>query len=137
MNLNCLLGRLLLLIPFVGLFSGCSDLDSDRDVVIAAMVKQGMAKRADILKSSDEYSDYKIYRDGIKYGVICEYVIADGGTIDRSQLTPDIVKRRLVGSASPDPTVTRLLRLGIYMQLIYKDSDGNVICDVTISKADL
>lgn len=140
MNGGCLRGQLLVLIAVFGFVStsGCPNPEAKKDRYIADMIKGGLSVRTKLLNSpTNVFSDYKVYRDGDKDGVVFEYIFAAGTIIDRTKLAADLVKQEMISKFSADPNAKQAVSMGIYMRFIYKTSDGTVICDVTVTPADL
>ncbi len=140
MNGRCQRGRSLFFLAVFGLvgISGCPSPEAKKDAYIADMIKGGLSVRSELLNSANNvFSDYKVYRDGNKDGVVFEYIFAAGTIIDRTKLAPDLVKQEMISKFSADPNAKQAVSMGIYMRFIYKTSDGTVICDVTVTPADL
>jgi hypothetical protein len=140
MNDRRLPNPLLFLAAVFGLISisGCPGPEAKKDAFIAEMIKGGLSARSSLLNSAGSvFSDYKVYRDGDKDGVVFEYIFAADTIIDRAKLAPDFVKGEMISRLSADPKSREAVSKGVYVRFLYKSFDGEVICDVTIKPEDL
>ncbi len=138
MNGKSLSSLSLFLVVMFGFVSGCSKREPSKEAIIAATVKGAMASRDKVLSSfGGMYSDFKSYPVDNGNGVVHEYVFAADAIIDRSKYTADFLKEKMKRTLSSNSLARRAFEMGIDLRLIFKSYDGDIICDVTITAADL
>lgn len=129
--------RFLFLSAILVLVSGCSDPQAQKDAVIKGMIKGGSSVRSQVLNdSAGILSDMKVYRDGDKDGVVFEYVYAKGVDVDRSKLSSESIKSMMMPQLKGDEDVKVAFDMDIYVKVMYKSAEGEILGQATLTKAD-
>lgn len=113
--------------------SGTTDTASQTDL-IEQILKGANSERDNIMKMN-VYQNFQAYRDGANFGVIYEYTVVDGKPV---QINAGVKGNLVTNMRSwfTSPEMKKALDSGFYIKFTYKKSDGTVLHDFVINKAD-
>ncbi|MBU1238487.1 hypothetical protein KKF84_04105 [Myxococcota bacterium] len=104
---------------------------------ITGMIKGGKDSTQSVL-SSGTFSDYSVYRDGNRNGVVFEYVFSKSVTLNAANV--DTVRQNLVKGLHAKKVMASMgkyMKAGLYLRYRYLRNDRSVHIDLNVTYDDM